>query len=266
MGLGAALTQALAAAGWSLVIDARDGAALATAAAALETALVPGAGLVARPGDITDPAHRVQLAQAAGELAGLELVVNNASALGPSPLPPLTRYPVEALREVMETNVLAPLGTDSGHLPAAGAGGPAADREHHLRRVGRGLPRMGWLRFDQGGARSARCGVGSRATPMAGVVGRPGRPADPHAPGRLPGRGHLGPAGTGHGDPGPAGPDRIGPPVRANPAGRSGVVREAVMTPAAAFKTRPAAPLPFDPQQFHLPAELEASAPPEAAV
>ena len=110
MGLGAALSQVLAAAGWSLVIDARDGAALRIAAESLETALAPGAGLMVRPGDITDAAHRVQLAQAADELSGLELVVNNASTLGPSPLPPLTRYPVEALREVLETNLLAPLG------------------------------------------------------------------------------------------------------------------------------------------------------------
>ena len=42
--------------------------------------------------------------------AGLELVVNNASALGPSPLPPLTGYPLDALGDVLETNVLAPLG------------------------------------------------------------------------------------------------------------------------------------------------------------
>lgn len=117
IGLGAALTQALAAAGWSLVIDARDGAALATTAAAVETALVPGAGLSARRGDITDAAHRAELAQAAEELTGLELVVNNASALGPSPLPPLTRYPVDALREVVETNLLAPLGLIQATYP-----------------------------------------------------------------------------------------------------------------------------------------------------
>jgi NAD(P)-dependent dehydrogenase (short-subunit alcohol dehydrogenase family) len=110
MGLGAALAQALAAAGWSLVIDARDEAALASAAAAVETALVPGAGLMVRPGDVTDAAHRVQLAHAAEELEDLELVVNNASALGPSPLPPLRRYPIDALRDVVETNLLAPLG------------------------------------------------------------------------------------------------------------------------------------------------------------
>ena len=36
------------------------------------------------------------------------------------------------------------------------------------------------------------------------------------------------------------------------------------MTAAAAVKIRPAGPLPFDPRQFHLPAHLEASAPPEA--
>ena len=36
---------------------------------------------------------------AAGELGGLDVLVNNAGALGPSPLPPLAAYPLDALGE-----------------------------------------------------------------------------------------------------------------------------------------------------------------------
>jgi NAD(P)-dependent dehydrogenase (short-subunit alcohol dehydrogenase family) len=109
MGLGEALAAGLARAGWSLVIDARGAEDLARAAAAMEAALVPGAGLVARPGDINDPAHRADLLAAATSLGGLDLLVNNASALGPTPLPPLSGYPLAGLRATLETNLVAPL-------------------------------------------------------------------------------------------------------------------------------------------------------------
>jgi NAD(P)-dependent dehydrogenase (short-subunit alcohol dehydrogenase family) len=109
MGLGEALAHALARAGWSLVIDARGEEALAQAAAAIRAELLPGAGLTAVGGDITDPSHRAALVAAAERLGNLELVVNNASALGPSPLPALTDYPLEGLRAVLDINVVAPL-------------------------------------------------------------------------------------------------------------------------------------------------------------
>ncbi len=109
MGLGAALAHGLARAGWSLVIDARDRGRLEAAATTIEVDLMPGAGLIAVPGDVTDAVHRGRLADAAGQLGGLELLVNNASALGPSPLPPLAGYPLDALRDLLETNVVAPL-------------------------------------------------------------------------------------------------------------------------------------------------------------
>jgi NAD(P)-dependent dehydrogenase (short-subunit alcohol dehydrogenase family) len=109
MGLGEALAHGLARAGWSLVIDARGGPALAQVAAALDAEVAPGAGVAAVTGDVTDPAHRAALLGEAARLGGLELVVNNASSLGPSPLPPLTLYALEDLRAVLEVNLLAPL-------------------------------------------------------------------------------------------------------------------------------------------------------------
>ncbi|HEX8903274.1 MAG TPA: SDR family NAD(P)-dependent oxidoreductase, partial [Longimicrobiaceae bacterium] len=59
--------------------------------------------------DITDAAHREALAVLARGHAGLDAVINNAGALGPTPLPPLLDYPLEGMVEVYRTNVVAPL-------------------------------------------------------------------------------------------------------------------------------------------------------------
>ena len=49
--------------------------------------------------------HRADLVAAALELGGLDLLVNNASTLGASPLPPLVAYPLAEWRRVYEVNV-----------------------------------------------------------------------------------------------------------------------------------------------------------------
>ena len=112
-GLGLALTRALAARGWRLVVDARDGAALRAATASLD-------GVLALPGDVANPDHRVALVSAAGPL---DLLVNNASLLGPSPQPPLSDYPLDVLERVYAVNVLAPLALTQLALPHMRAGG-----------------------------------------------------------------------------------------------------------------------------------------------
>ena len=80
-GLGLALTRALAGRGWRIVVDAREGAALERSVAGLE-------GVMALAGDVSDPEHRRRLVDAADE--PIDLVVNNASVLGPTPLPLLS--------------------------------------------------------------------------------------------------------------------------------------------------------------------------------
>jgi short-subunit dehydrogenase len=114
-GLGFALADALAGAGYSLIVDARDPAALAAAAADL--AARHGARITAIPGDIADPVHRAGLAAAAADIGGASLLVNNAGTLGVSPLPALADYPHEQLLAAFEVNVVAPIALTQLLLP-----------------------------------------------------------------------------------------------------------------------------------------------------
>jgi NAD(P)-dependent dehydrogenase (short-subunit alcohol dehydrogenase family) len=121
-GLGLAITASLAREGYTLIVDARDGATLAEATSGLDR-------VTTIPGDITDPDHRAALARAASDLGGLDLLVNNAGTLGAHPLPPMAGYPAGALRDAFEVNVIAPVALTQLLLPllrdsaAQGGGG-----------------------------------------------------------------------------------------------------------------------------------------------
>ncbi|MGZ4675954.1 MAG: SDR family NAD(P)-dependent oxidoreductase [Acidimicrobiia bacterium] len=117
-GLGLELARTLAAKGWSLVVDGRRADRLQAAAATVHG---PGR-VVAIAGDVTDATHRRSLAAAATELGSVHLVVNNASTLGASPLPPLDRIGVDVLRRVFDTNVVAPIALVQELLPQLAAG------------------------------------------------------------------------------------------------------------------------------------------------
>jgi NAD(P)-dependent dehydrogenase (short-subunit alcohol dehydrogenase family) len=108
-GLGLALTTALSQRGWRVIVDARDGEALAAAVAGLDN-------VVAIAGDVRDPEHRAALARAAGER--VDALVNNASVLGPSPQPALSQYPLAELERVYAVNVHAPLALTQHVLPS----------------------------------------------------------------------------------------------------------------------------------------------------
>jgi NAD(P)-dependent dehydrogenase (short-subunit alcohol dehydrogenase family) len=110
-GLGRALADGLARRGWRLVINGRDPTALARARGEL-----PGE-VAAVAGDITDPAHRAELMSVAGELGPIGLLVHNAGVLGPSPLPPMSQFPLPALRDLIEATVIAPLALTQLALP-----------------------------------------------------------------------------------------------------------------------------------------------------
>jgi len=111
-GLGRALATALSARGWRLVVDARDADRLAATVAGL-----PRPDLVtAVAGDVADAAHRAALAAAAGNR--LDVLVNNASTLGPSPLPRLADLRADELERILRTNAVAPLALTQLLLPA----------------------------------------------------------------------------------------------------------------------------------------------------
>jgi NAD(P)-dependent dehydrogenase (short-subunit alcohol dehydrogenase family) len=110
-GLGFALARELARRGWRLAIDARTPGDLERAAAELG-ALTEVHALA---GDVADDWHRGALIAAAGER--IDLLVNNASRLGPSPQPALNVYPLDELDRVLRVNLLAPLALIQLALP-----------------------------------------------------------------------------------------------------------------------------------------------------
>ena len=116
-GLGLELARALAERGWRLVVDARSAPELEAARAELAAIT----DVVAIAGDVADAQHRARLVDAAG--GGLELLVNNASTLGASPLPALADYPLATLERVFAVNAIAPLALIQlalAHLPEGG--------------------------------------------------------------------------------------------------------------------------------------------------
>jgi NAD(P)-dependent dehydrogenase (short-subunit alcohol dehydrogenase family) len=113
MGLGRALAEELSWRGWRLVVDARDEARLR---AAVEALPLPRR-VTAIAGDVADAAHRRALAAAVEEHGRLDLLVNNASVLGPSPRPPLQALPPEALARILQVDAVAPLALAQRLLP-----------------------------------------------------------------------------------------------------------------------------------------------------
>jgi NAD(P)-dependent dehydrogenase (short-subunit alcohol dehydrogenase family) len=116
-GLGLALARALGERGWRLVIDARGSEELERARLEL-TELTEVAALA---GDVADEWHRTALVEEAG--GRIDLLVNNASALGPSPLPPVAELPLDRYEQVLRVNTVAPLGLTQrvlGRMPAGG--------------------------------------------------------------------------------------------------------------------------------------------------
>jgi NAD(P)-dependent dehydrogenase (short-subunit alcohol dehydrogenase family) len=117
-GLGLALVRALAEREWRLVVDARGPEALERAVSGLD-------GVVAIAGDVADPEHRRTLVETAGDR--IDLLVNNAGVLGPSPQPSLAAYPLSTLARVYDVNVFSPLALVQEALPRLAPGAVIID-------------------------------------------------------------------------------------------------------------------------------------------
>jgi NAD(P)-dependent dehydrogenase (short-subunit alcohol dehydrogenase family) len=114
-GLGRALVDAFAAQGAQVAFIARDAARVA--AVAKEVKGTHGiVGDVARKDDI----HPLAL-QVTGALGGLDVLVNNASTLGPVPLALLADTPCEDFEQALTTNVLGPFRLTKALLGALAA-------------------------------------------------------------------------------------------------------------------------------------------------
>jgi NAD(P)-dependent dehydrogenase (short-subunit alcohol dehydrogenase family) len=119
-GLGLTLARFLAARGYNLIINARNVKTLSQAGKSLPDQ----AGVVrAVTGDISEAVCRRQLAAAVRSFGHLDLLINNASALGPLPMPALAHFPLDGLRQVLEVNTIAPLALVQEMLPFLAASG-----------------------------------------------------------------------------------------------------------------------------------------------
>jgi NAD(P)-dependent dehydrogenase (short-subunit alcohol dehydrogenase family) len=118
-GLGRALARGLVERGWTVVLDGRDAAALEAVGAML------GAGAIVVPGDVADDEHRRALVAAARGTGSVDLLINNAGGLGPSPLPHLRELDVTRLAALHDVNVVAPLALAQLALPDLTAAGGA---------------------------------------------------------------------------------------------------------------------------------------------
>jgi NAD(P)-dependent dehydrogenase (short-subunit alcohol dehydrogenase family) len=114
-GLGAVVARLLAGEGFDLVVIAREPGPLWETVKSLRSF---GGRVVEISGDVTDPELRARVRAAVDRFGGLDLLVNNASELGASPLPPLAEYPIEQLERVYRVNVIAPVALVQSLLPA----------------------------------------------------------------------------------------------------------------------------------------------------
>lgn len=108
-GLGLALSKELADQGWHVITDGRS-------EEKFKEADLPGDVTVV-VGDLTDAGHRSELLAEVERRGRLDLLVHNASTLGPLPMRPLSEVDIPDLTQVWRTNIGGPLVLTSALLP-----------------------------------------------------------------------------------------------------------------------------------------------------
>jgi NAD(P)-dependent dehydrogenase (short-subunit alcohol dehydrogenase family) len=115
-GLGSVLATFLAGNGYDLILTARTHDDLTEKTKSIESSGFDSA-VHTVVGDIADTDHRRELGKLAAELGGIDVLINNASTLGLSPLPPLVEYPLDEFEQVLDVNAIAPLALVQELLP-----------------------------------------------------------------------------------------------------------------------------------------------------
>ena len=110
LGLGRAVVLGLAGQGWTIVTDARRSELLET----LDDADLSGR-IITVVGDVADADHRAALRSAVEALGRLDLLLNNASRLGPSPLPLVRDHPLSDLEAIFDVDLIAPVALFQAH-------------------------------------------------------------------------------------------------------------------------------------------------------
>ena len=113
-GLGELLARFLAGQGYHLILNARGGAALDAVVRSLASYKVE---VKAIAGDVAEPSTRRAIVQLAKTFGGLDILINNASILGTSPVKALADFPINTLEQVYKANVIAPLALVQEALP-----------------------------------------------------------------------------------------------------------------------------------------------------
>ena len=111
-GLGELIARVLAKRGYDLVVGARTPGPLQDVVASISRT---GVRVAAVDGDVTDATVRARLVSAAGELGGLDVLVNNASELGD--IGPLMDFDVQRFGRVFPVNAGAPIALIQGAVP-----------------------------------------------------------------------------------------------------------------------------------------------------
>ena len=119
-------------------------------AVAAELRVAGAAGVTALAGNVAEPEHRMLIAEAVDSLGGLDLLVNNASLLGPSPQPLLADYPLDIGGGRSTRSMSSPRSLSRSPCSRHFASGAGHHRQRQLGCGRRAVRRVGRLRLVEG--------------------------------------------------------------------------------------------------------------------
>jgi short-subunit dehydrogenase len=122
-GLGLEIARQYAKHGIGLILTARRAKPLED----VRRELADVTQVVAMPGDVADAAHAARIVSIGLETFGhVDILINNASELGPSPMPDLAALDAREFAHILDVNLVAPLRLIQHVLPTMRARGEGA--------------------------------------------------------------------------------------------------------------------------------------------